>query len=117
MLPFFFFLKKRHLQNDVVLGFQQPKRRPLSYCFGLHLGPCCVMFMACFVVLIGIWPILRSQLRRDCSQSKGLLPKRIWVENLRVREFPKCSRNPRAHYYVEDKDLVEFALYSFLEFF
>ena len=31
---------------------------PLSYCFGLLLGPCCAMFMACFVVLIGIWPIL-----------------------------------------------------------
>ena len=27
---------------------------PLSYCFGLLLGPRCVMFMACFVVLIGI---------------------------------------------------------------
>ena len=36
---------------------------PFSYCFGLLLGPLCVMFMACFVVLIGIWPILRSQLR------------------------------------------------------
>ena len=33
---------------------------PLSYCFGLLLGPRCTMFMACFVVLIGIWPILRS---------------------------------------------------------
>ena len=27
--------------------------------------------MPCFVVLIGIWPILRSQLRRGCSRSKG----------------------------------------------
>ena len=31
------------------------------------------MFMACFVVLIRTWPILRSQLRRGCSRSKGLL--------------------------------------------
>ena len=46
---------------------------PLSYCFGLLLGSRCAMFMACFVVLIGIWPILWSQLRRGCSQSKGLL--------------------------------------------
>ena len=30
---------------------------PLSYCFGLLLGPRCAMFMTCFVVLIGIWPI------------------------------------------------------------
>ena len=30
----------------------------LSYCFGLLLGPRCAMFMACFVVLIGILPIL-----------------------------------------------------------
>ena len=36
---------------------------PLIYCFGLLLGSRCAMFMACFVVLIGIWPILRSQLR------------------------------------------------------
>ena len=47
----------------------------LSYCFGLLLGPRYAMFMACFVVLTGIWPILRSQLRQGCSQSKGLLPK------------------------------------------
>ena len=60
---------------------------PLSYCFGLLLGPRCAMFMAFFVVLIGIWPILRSQLRQGYSRSKGLLPKRIWVENLIVREF------------------------------
>ena len=46
---------------------------PLSYCFSLLLGSRCAMFMACFVVLIGIWPILWSQLRRGCSQSKGLL--------------------------------------------
>ena len=45
---------------------------PLSYFFGLLLGSRCVM--ACFVVLIGIWPILWSQLRRGCSWSKGLLP-------------------------------------------
>ena len=51
-----------------------------------------------FWVLIGIWPILWSQLRRGCSRSKGLLPKRIGVENLPVRELPKCSYNPRAHY-------------------
>ena len=70
----------------------------LSYCFGLLLGPRCAMFMACFVVLIGIWPILRSQLRWGCSQSKGLLPEQIWVESLRVQELPKCSCNPRAHY-------------------
>ena len=30
----------------------------LSYFFGLLLGPRCAMFMAYFVVLIGIWPIL-----------------------------------------------------------
>ena len=74
---------------------------PLSYCFGLLFGPRCVMFMACFVVLIGIWPILRSQLRRGCSRSKGLISKQIWVENLCVRELPKCSCNPRAHYCVD----------------
>ena len=33
---------------------------PLIYCFGQFLGSDCAMFMACFVVLIGIWPILRS---------------------------------------------------------
>ena len=33
---------------------------PLSYCFDFLLGPRCAMFMACFVVLIKIWPILRS---------------------------------------------------------
>ena len=26
-----------------------------------------------------------------CSQFKGLLLERIWVENLHLREFPKCS--------------------------
>ena len=29
---------------------------PLSYCFCLLLGPRCALFMACFLVLIGIWP-------------------------------------------------------------
>ena len=79
---------------------------PLSYCFGLLLGPRCVMFMAYFVVLIEIWPILRSQLRWGYSRSKGLLPKRIWVENLRVWEFPKFSRNPWAHYCVDWRNSV-----------
>ena len=46
---------------------------PLSYCFGMLLGPRCAMVMAYFVVLIEIWPILRSQLRRGCSRSRGLL--------------------------------------------
>ena len=36
-----------------------------------------------------------------CSRSKGLLPKQIWVENLQVRELPKCSCNARAHYCVD----------------
>ena len=40
---------------------------PLSYCFGLLLGPRYAMFMTCFVVLIGIWPISWSQLRHGCS--------------------------------------------------
>ena len=48
---------------------------PLSYCFGLLLGQRCAMVVAYFVVLIGIWPILWSQLRWGCSRSKGLLPK------------------------------------------
>ena len=48
---------------------------PLSYCFGLLLGPRCAMVMAYFVVLIGIWPILRSQLSWGYSRSKGLFPK------------------------------------------
>ena len=79
---------------------------PLSYCFGLLLGPCCAIFRACCVVLIGIWPILRSQLRQGCSQSKRFLPERIWVENLRVQELPKCSYNPRAHYCVDWRNSV-----------
>ena len=78
----------------------------LSYCFGMLLGPRRAMFMACFVVLIGICPILRSQLRRGCSQSKGLLLEQIWVENLRVREFPKCSCNPWAHYCLDRHNSV-----------
>ena len=79
---------------------------PLSYCFSLLLGPCCDMFMASFVVLIGIYPILRSQLRWGCSRSKGLLPKQIWVKNLRVQELPKCSCNPRTHYCVDWRNSV-----------
>ena len=35
----------------------------LSYCFSLLSRPHCAIFMACFVVLIRIWPILRSQFR------------------------------------------------------
>ena len=35
---------------------------------------------------------------RVCSQFKGLLSERIWVEILHLREFPKCSYNPRACY-------------------
>ena len=34
---------------------------------------------------------------RVCSQFKRLLSKRIWVENLHLQEFPKCSCNPQAH--------------------
>ena len=44
---------------------------------------------------------LRSQLRRGCSRSKGLLSERIWVENFHVREFPKCSCNFWAHDFVD----------------
>ena len=68
----------------------------LRYCFVMLLGPRCAMFKACFVVLIGICPILWSQLRQCCDRSKGLLLERIWVENLCLREFPKCSCNPWA---------------------
>ena len=78
----------------------------LSYCFGMLLGLRCAMFMACFVVLNGICPILRSQLRRGSSRSKGLLPERIWVEKLRVQELPKCSCNPWAHYCVDWRNSV-----------
>ena len=35
------------------------------------------------------------------SWFKGLLLKRIWVENFHLREFPKCSRNPWACYCVD----------------
>ena len=42
---------------------------------------------------------LWSQLRQGCSRSKGLLLERIWVENLCVRELPKCCY--QAHYCVD----------------
>ena len=83
---------------------------PLSYCFGLLLGPRCAMFMACFVVLIGIWPILWFQLRRGCSRSKGLLSERIWVEKFCIWELPKCSCNPWAHYCVDWRNSVAYVV-------
>ena len=40
------------------------------------------------------------------SRFKGLLLERIWVENLHLREFPKCSCNPRARYCVDWRNSV-----------
>ena len=34
------------------------------------------------------------------SRFKGLLSEPIWVEKFHLREFPKCSYNPRAHYFL-----------------
>ena len=41
-----------------------------------------------------------------CSRFKRLLPERIWVEKLHLRDFPKCSCNPRAHYCVDWRNSV-----------
>ena len=43
---------------------------------------------------------------RVCSWFKGLLSNRIWVENLHLRELPKCSCNPRARYCVDWRNSV-----------
>ena len=41
-----------------------------------------------------------------CNRFKGLLPERIWVEKLHLRELPKCSSNPRARYCVDWRNSV-----------
>ena len=45
-----------------------------------------------------------------CSQFKGLLSKRIWVEKLHLRELPKCSCNPRARYCVDWRNSVAYGV-------
>ena len=40
------------------------------------------------------------------SLFEGLLPKRIWVEKLHLREFPKCSYNPWTRYCVDWRNSV-----------
>ena len=67
-----------------------------SSCFGLFLA-FELLFWADFrTVLCHV-----NGMGRVCSRFKGLLPKRIWVEKLHLREFPKCSCNPRARYCVD----------------
>ena len=41
-----------------------------------------------------------------CSRFKGLLPERIYGENLHLWELPKCSCNPRARYCMDWRNSV-----------
>ena len=43
---------------------------------------------------------------RVCIWFKVLLLEQIWVEILHLREFPKCSYNPRARYCVDWRNSV-----------
>ena len=43
---------------------------------------------------------------RVCSRFKGLLSERIWVENLHLREFPKCFCNPQTRYCMDWRNSV-----------
>ena len=84
-------LNKRVKFEDSTRG-EASRGRETSY-FGLFLA-----FGQLFWTNFGTVLCHVNGMGRVCSRFIGLLLKRIWVENLHLRELPKFSCNPRARY-------------------
>ena len=74
--------------GDLTRGYAL-RGRDSSY-FGLFLA-----FGLLFWANFGTMLCHVNGMGRICSRFKGLLLERIWVENLHLRELPKCFCNPR----------------------